>query len=120
MTHRHCLHVPVCLCVRSGSQYFACVALQPEVNAAMQEYKVFYSCVATCIQINLYTLLIPTQCKKNIVNQALFVRFSAAPMLNHDINIRQTGSTVGSVVSYYKVKDIVWPHMVYSSALSEQ
>ena len=51
---------------------------------------------------------------------ACVIRLSAASMLNPDINIKQTGSTVGVtfVISYYdETEAIVWPHMVYRSAL---
>ena len=64
--------------VRPGSQYFACVVLQLEVNvnaccnARIEKNSIpGLRCIAMRVQINLYALLVATQHKQNIVNQAL-------------------------------------------------
>ena len=66
-----------------GSQYFACVALRPEVdvnaccNTRIRNSIPALCCVAACVQINLYALLVAMQLKQNIVNQALYLSHSA-------------------------------------------
>ena len=70
---------------KPGSQYFACIALRPEVNvnaycnARIKNSIPALRCVATCVQINLYALLVAMRRKQlqNILNQALYLSHSA-------------------------------------------